>query len=86
MLRSTLCVSGEGTALVCAVGENTLSGRADAILNIDADLTPLQKKLETIANQIGKLGMLVALMTFIAMIVRTLLTVFIFAPVESGLG
>jgi magnesium-transporting ATPase (P-type) len=50
MLRSTLCVSGEGRALVVAVGPHTLSGRADAILNIEAELTPLQMKLETIAN------------------------------------
>lgn len=41
MLRSTLCVSGEGRALVVAVGDKTLSGRADAILNIEAELTPL---------------------------------------------
>jgi Ca2+ transporting ATPase len=86
LLRSTLCVSGEGRALVVAVGPKTLSGRADAILNIENELTPLQMKLETIANQIGKMGVFVAILTFIAMVCRLLFDVFLFNPGQPDIS
>ena len=50
LLANTLIASGSGTALVCAVGVNTRSGQAEQKLNIEEDVTPLQGKLETIAN------------------------------------
>jgi Ca2+ transporting ATPase len=36
-------------------------------LNIEEEETPLQAKLETIANEIGKIGVYVSILTFIAM-------------------
>ena len=48
------------------------------MLDIEKDLTPLQKKLETIANQIGLLGLYVAIFTFVALAVRLLLEIFVF--------
>lgn len=57
-----------------------MSGRAEQILTMEADQTPLQKKLATIADQIGKLGMAVALMTFVAMVVRTIIKVYVTEP------
>jgi magnesium-transporting ATPase (P-type) len=80
VLRSTLCATGSGKAIVCCVGPNTMSGRAEQILTMEADQTPLQKKLATIADQIGKLGMAVALMTFVAMVVRTIINVYVTNP------
>ena len=62
-----------GLALVCAVGVNTRSGMAEEKLNIEDDETPLQGKLETIANEIGKLGVYVAVLTFIAMTVNLII-------------
>ena len=50
MMKSCKVVTGEGEALVCAVGRNTRSGKAESVLNFENDLTPLQMKLETIAN------------------------------------
>ena len=50
LLANTLIASGSGTALVCAVGVSTRSGQAEQKLNIEEDVTPLQGKLETIAN------------------------------------
>lgn len=50
VLRSTLCATGSGKAIVCCVGANTMSGRAEQILTMEADQTPLQKKLATIAD------------------------------------
>lgn len=70
LLGNTLVESGQGIAMVCAVGVNTRSGMAEEKLNIEEDITPLQGKLETIANQIGKAGVYVAILTFIAMSVN----------------
>jgi magnesium-transporting ATPase (P-type) len=70
LLGNTLVVSGSGTAIVCAVGVNTRSGMAEEKLNIEEEETPLQAKLETIANEIGRIGVYVALLTFISMTVK----------------
>lgn len=49
-MQSTLVEQGDGRAIVCAVGEHTQAGKANRTLDIQDDMTPLQKKLETIAN------------------------------------
>ncbi len=41
-------------------------------MNITNEQTPLQKKLDRIAEGIGKLGLLVAILTFIAIVISTL--------------
>ena len=75
LLAKTLVVSGQGIALVCAVGVNTRSGMAEEKLNIEEEITPLQGKLETIANQIGKVGVYVSILTFIAMTIKLIITI-----------
>ena len=65
LLANTLVASGSGVAIICAVGENSRSGQAEQKLNIEEEITPLQHKLETIANQIGGVGVLVAVLTFV---------------------
>ena len=45
-------------------------------MNISNEQTPLQKKLDRIAEGIGKLGVLVALLTFIALVITTLIKTF----------
>lgn len=60
-------------ALVCAVGRHTRSGIAEEKLNIEDEPTPLQGKLETIANEIGKVGLIVSVMTFIAMTINLII-------------
>lgn len=67
LLGKTLIVNGQGIAMVCTVGTHTRSGMAEEKLNIEDEETPLQSKLETIANEIGKVGVYVAILTFIAM-------------------
>ncbi len=59
-------------AVVLAVGNNTNQGRAGLTMNITNEQTPLQKKLDRIAEGIGKLGLLVAILTFIAIVISTL--------------
>jgi magnesium-transporting ATPase (P-type) len=70
LLGKTLIVNGQGVALVCTVGTHTRSGMAEEKLNIEEEETPLQQKLETIANEIGKIGVYVAILTFLAMTVN----------------
>lgn len=53
--------------LVTAVGENSRWGRTKAKLVVETSDTPLQEKLDTLANQIGQVGMAAAAATFIAM-------------------
>jgi P-type Ca2+ transporter type 2B len=77
VLQNTLVEHGQCTALVAAVGRRTRSGRAERIMNIESEVTPMQAKLETIAELIGQLGFAVATATFIAMIVRMLCQVYI---------
>mmetsp|Transcript_6400 Transcript_6400/g.5706 ORF Transcript_6400/g.5706 Transcript_6400/m.5706 type:complete len:393 (+) Transcript_6400:652-1830(+) len=74
LLAKTLIVSGQGVALILAVGTNTRSGMAEEKLNIEEEETPLQAKLETIANEIGKIGVYVAILTFIAMTVNLIIS------------
>lgn len=72
MLAKTLCVSGEGTAIVTCVGLNTAAGAIAGQQN-EIKETDLQKKLAIIAEKIGWVGIFAALLTFFAMVVRTLL-------------
>lgn len=41
ILQSTLVESGQGKALVVAVGELTCAGKANRALDIESELTPL---------------------------------------------
>ena len=76
LLQASLCEKGSGKAIVLAVGNNTNQGRAGLSMNITNDQTPLQKKLDRIAEGIGKLGVCVAILTFIAIVVTTLIKTF----------
>ena len=59
--------------MVCAVGTHTRSGMAEEKLNIEDEETPLQGKLETIANEIGKIGVYVSILTFIVMTIKLII-------------
>jgi len=76
LLQASEVKKGRCTALVLAVGDNTNQGRAGLSMNITNDETPLQKKLNRIAEGIGKLGLTVAIMTFIAIVITTLIKTF----------
>ena len=76
IVQGSLVESGECKAVVLAVGNRTAQGKAGLAMNMEADQTPLQKKLDSIANTIGKLGTYVAILTFIAIVIRTLCIVF----------
>ena len=75
MLQSSLCEKGTAKCLVLAVGDSTNQGKAGLTMNIENESTPLQKKLDRIALGIGYLGMLVAVLTFIAITIQAIITV-----------
>lgn len=78
LLQNTLVEKGNARAIVLAVGHQTRSGRADRVMQLCEEETPLQSKLESIADMIGKMGGSVAALTFMAMIIKLLVTIFLY--------
>ena len=76
MLHSTLVKTGTGQGLVCCVGGNTQAGKAAKALSIANDITPLQAKLERIADQIGTVGFYAAVLTFTALCARHAIAIY----------
>lgn len=61
---------GDGKVLLIAVGQNSEWGKTLSLVTGDSDETPLQEKLGTLAAAIGKLGLLVAVVSFIVLLIR----------------
>jgi P-type E1-E2 ATPase len=75
LLGDSMCVLGKGTAVVCCVGQNTQTGEVEEkLFDDDEEGTPLQQKLETVADFIGKIGLYVAALTFVAMLLNILIS------------
>jgi len=70
MLAKSLCTQGFGKALVLAVGTYTVAGIITEATQKAPEPTLLQKKLHTIADKIGKVGMYCAAMTMVAQMIR----------------
>ena len=68
LLSGTTVTAGYCHMLVTAVGENSRWGKTKAKLLVESEETPLQEKLNTLAGQIGNLGIAAAVCTFIAML------------------
>lgn len=83
MLAKSLCVNGSGKAIVTSVGLNTAAGAVSDNSN-DRQETDLQKKLEVIASKIGNVGILAAVLTFMAMIFRSILEMTKVLPCGCG--
>lgn len=65
LLGKTLICNGQGVAMVCCVGNNSRSGMAEEKLQTEEDQTPLQQKLEAIANSLAKLGVWFAVLALV---------------------
>ncbi|KAK4693681.1 hypothetical protein P7C71_g3764, partial [Lecanoromycetidae sp. Uapishka_2] len=63
---------GIGTFLVTAVGVNSSYGKIMAALHDDSQTTPLQMKLNGLAEYIAKLGLAAGLLLFVATFIRFL--------------
>jgi calcium-translocating P-type ATPase len=68
MLSGSSLATGYAHVLVTAVGEQSRWGKTKAKLAAETVDTPLQEKLDTLAGQIGNLGMVAAGATFVAMV------------------
>ncbi|CAI5978063.1 unnamed protein product [Closterium sp. NIES-65] len=74
-LAGTKVQDGHGTALVVGVGMNTEWGQLIAKLTDSGDdETPLQVKLSGVATLIGRVGLYVALVVFVVLLARLLLS------------
>lgn len=68
LLSGTTVTSGNCVYVVTAVGHKSLMGRIKKDVNDDAESeTPLQAKLDLLAQRIGYVGIAFAILTFIAM-------------------
>eukprot|EP00759_Apiculatamorpha_spiralis_P021680 PhF_6_TR26308/c0_g1_i1/m.37773/K05850/ATP2B; Ca2+ transporting ATPase, plasma membrane len=60
----TNILEGAGTMMVVGVGVNSYAGRIAMSLRVEKKDTPLQEKLGELADNIGQLGLLAAILTF----------------------
>ncbi|OBA19870.1 Ca2+-transporting P-type ATPase [Metschnikowia bicuspidata var. bicuspidata NRRL YB-4993] len=70
LISGARVLSGFGTALVTAVGSNSIHGRTMASLSLEAEVTPLQARLDDLAEGISKYGFLAALVLFVVLFIR----------------
>ena len=75
VLSGTKVITGTGSMVVINVGKNSAIGKIQEIVTSgEDDLTPLQLKLEGIARDIGYFGLASAVVIFIVMVLRTLIS------------
>lgn len=72
VLSGCTVTAGTGTFIATSVGANSQWGIIKAHLEEEQDQTPLQEKLDAMANAIGNVGIASAIATFIAMMVMKL--------------
>lgn len=75
ILSGSKVLEGVGRAVVIAVGENSFFGRTMMTMRGgEAEGTPLQLKLDTLAEQIAKLGFAAAITMLIALVAKYFIT------------
>jgi Ca2+-transporting ATPase len=70
LISGSTVLAGLGNAVVTAVGENSIHGRTMMGLSQEAETTPLQERLDNLAEGISKYGFLAALLLFIILFIR----------------
>lgn len=70
IISGSKVTEGNGTFLVTAVGVNSSYGRISMALRTEQEDTPLQKKLNVLADWIAKCGAGAALLLFIALFIK----------------
>lgn len=70
LISGAKVLSGVGTALVTAVGPNSVHGRTMSSLDTENEMTPLQARLDNLAEGISKYGFLAALLLFVVLLIR----------------
>jgi len=68
------CCKGDGKMLCLRVGKNSEKGKIQQIVTSSQESedskSPLEEKLDTMAGDIGKFGLMAAVVTFVALIIR----------------
>lgn len=72
MLSGAKVLEGSGCYLVTAVGENSIHGRTLMSLQHGTEITPLQEKLNRVADSIAKFGIISAALLFLVLVIRFL--------------
>ncbi|KAH8685475.1 putative calcium p-type ATPase NCA-3 [Tricladium varicosporioides] len=72
ILSGSKVSEGVGTFLTIAVGANSIYGKTMMSLHEGPQATPLQGKLQKLANQIAKLGSVSALLLFVTLLIKFL--------------
>ena len=67
LISGTMIKDGKGIAVVVCVGENTRAGQIHEMMDDSGEMTPLQQKLDVIANGIGVMGLIMAGATALGM-------------------
>lgn len=75
MISGSKILSGVGYAVVTAVGKHSIHGRTMGSLNQENGATPLQERLDNLAEGISKYGLLAALVLFIVLFIRFLVNI-----------
>ena len=75
LISGTKVLEGVGTFLVTATGINSSYGRILLSLREESEFTPLQVKLNTLAKQIARVGGATAVLLFIALFIKFLVSI-----------
>ncbi|CDK29082.1 unnamed protein product [Kuraishia capsulata CBS 1993] len=70
VISGSKLLSGQATALVVSVGEHSLHGKIMSSLQIETEETPLQVRLNGLADGIAKFGLIAALILFIVLFIK----------------
>lgn len=71
LLSGTKILSGVGYFLIIVVGDESCVGKIESLLrDQEPEMTPLQKKLDSIANDIGKFGLMAAGFIIFVLLIR----------------
>lgn len=68
LISSSKILEGTGKMVVLAIGENSQYGILKKKIEASDDETPLQLKLSALAEKIGQVGIIAAILTFICMV------------------
>ncbi|VEU23154.1 DEKNAAC104214 [Brettanomyces naardenensis] len=72
LISGSRLLGGQGRALVTAVGTNSMHGKIMMSLRHENENTPLQKRLEGLANGISKYGFMMAVILFVVLFIKFL--------------
>lgn len=70
LISGAKVLEGLGYGMVTAVGPNSIHGRTMMSLHTEAETTPMQVRLDKLADGISKYGFLLALILFIVLFIR----------------